>query len=436
MARRDQSEAGSRSYTERVIDQELSDALVRSGAVLVEGPKAVGKTSTANRYARTVVRLDDRSDDRVAAAFDLDPALVLTGPTPVLLDEWQEFPTLWNRVRHEVDDRGGKPGQFILTGSATPDDQVRRHSGAGRFTVLQMRPMSLFESGHSDGQVSLAALFEGRPPRGYDADWNATESRTLIAQRIVTGGWPTNLSKPVAVAARANADYLRLLGEHDLIRLEGRDPETAARVIRSYARNIATSAYETTIAIGATAGQAEAGPDATSRATTRAHLAALERLRIIEEQPAWGPTLRSATRANTTPKRHFIDPCLAAAALNVGWQPLAADPTTLGLWFESLAVRDLRIYAQPLSGQVLHYRDKSRLEVDAIVMLPDGRWGAFQVKAGTGQRTLDTAAASLRKLRATVDDSRCAFVAVLTNGPAAGRRDDGVDVIPLRMLKP
>ncbi|MEA5053413.1 MAG: DUF4143 domain-containing protein [Propionicimonas sp.] len=409
------------------------------GAVVVEGPKAVGKTSTATLQAGTVVRLDDRSDPRVAAAFDLDPSLILTGAAPVLLDEWQEIPELWNRVRHEVDDRGGQPGQFILTGSSTPDDQARRHSGAGRFAMIQMRPLSLFESGHSTGEVSLAALFEGVSPHGYDAEWNATDARTQLAQRIVVGGWPVNIGVPVETAARNNADYLAAIREHDLPRLEGRDPGTAAKVVRAYARVVSTPAYETTIARGASAGQSDdlhVGLDATSRDTVRRHLAALERLRIVEDLPAWAPPLRSSARTNTAPKRHFVDPSLAAAALNVGWQPLAAEPLTLGLWFESLAVRDLRIYAQRLGGRVLYYRDSDKLEIDAVVELPDGRWGAFEVKAGTGKATMDTAVANLQRLRAKVDDNRCAFLAVLTGGGVAARGQNGVCVVPLRMLAP
>jgi predicted AAA+ superfamily ATPase len=426
-------------YLRRVVDQELQHALTVSGAVAIEGPKAVGKTSTASLVAATIVHLDDRLDPGLGAdPLDVDPGLVLTGKTPVLLDEWQEVPELWNRVRHEVDHRRGKRGQFILTGSSTPDDSVRRHSGAGRFSIIQMRPMSLYESGHSSGEVSLAAMFTGQTPTAYDPAWNATQARQQIAQRIVAGGWPDNVLRPVPEAAQQNVNSLNLMREHDVRKVAGtrRDPETAGRVLRSFARNIATPASETTIARGSAVTGTDTPLDATSRDTVRDHLTALTRLRIVEDQPAWGPGLRSARRVNTSPKRHFVDPCLAAAALNVSWEPLADDTLTLGLWFESLAVRDLRVYSQPLNGRVLHYRDQNGLEIDAIIELPDGRWGAFEIKFGPSKRAVDAAAASLLQLRNLTDNNRLAFTCVLTNGATAHQRPDGVYVVPLRMLAP
>ncbi|MFE3543501.1 ATP-binding protein [Nocardia sp. NPDC059177] len=425
------------TYLPRVVDDELNGALRRIGAVLVEGPKACGKTLTATRVARTVVRLDDESGS-VREVLDVDPALLLQGKTPVLLDEWQAYPPLWNLVRRAVDDRQAK-GQFILTGSATPDDDVRRHTGAGRFAVIRMRPMSLYETGHSTGQVCLAAMFDGEPPRAFDPVWTATSAREQIAELIAVGGWPVNVGLDADDALLTNRDYLDVVRRYDIQRATGidKDPEVALRVIRSFARGIATPMAETTIAKDIRGGEpSETGPDATSRDAVRAHLDALRRLRLVEDQPAWGPSIRSARRLQTSPKRHFVDPSLAVAALQTGVAPLAADVKTLGLLFESLAVRDLRVYSQPLGGHVSHYRDDKHLEVDAIVELRDGRWGAFEIKLGAEAHVIDSAAENLKKMAELVDDNRCAFLAVLTNGGMATRRRDGVDVVPLRMLAP
>jgi len=383
------------------------------------------------------VQLDDETDAQVRSALEVDPSILLSGETPVLLDEWQVAPALWNLVRHEVD-RRRLPGQFILTGSATPDDSARRHSGAGRFSIITMRPMSLYESGLSTGEVSLSELFDGITPTGFSPSWNATDARHEIAQAIVVGGWPGNIGKSVAAAARANNDYLRVLREYDIERATGvaRDPETAQKVMRSLARNVATPAREATIARDASEGEEGRGPDATSRATVAGHLDALRRLRVIEDQPAWSPNLRSAVSLRTSPKRHFVDPSLAAAALRIDAHRLAADTLTLGLWFESLAVKDLRVYSQPLGASVSYYRDDKRTEVDAVIQLPDGRWGAFEVKLGTAKETIDTAATTLLRMASRVADNRRAFLAVLTNGGIAHRRDDGVLVVPARMLRP
>jgi predicted AAA+ superfamily ATPase len=423
-------------YSRRVVDAQIVAALESSGAVLLEGPKASGKTLTAVQFAKTVRRLDEGADESSKDLLELDPALLLQGETPVLIDEWQEEPTIWNRVRREVDDRQAK-GQFILTGSSTPDDSVRRHSGAGRFSIIQMRPMSLFESGHSTGQVSLARMFDGEAPRAFDPAWTATRARESIAERIVAGGWPGSLGQDVRVAARTNEDYVALISEHDIQRLSGvsRSPAVVMRVMRSLARNVAAAAREATLARDARAGE-ESGPDATSRPTVAEHLDALTRLRILEDQPAWAPTLRSSRRLRTSPKRHFVDPSIGIAALGIDVERLAVDPKTLGFHFESLCVRDLRVYAQPLRGRVSYYHDDSGLEADAVIELPDGRWGAIEVKLGTLPRTIDSAAAGLLKLSSRVADNRRAFLMVLTNGGIAHRRPDGVDVVPIHMLGP
>lgn len=426
------------NYLPRIVDDELSAGLRRSGAVLVEGPKASGKTLSAMRLAKTVVRVDDETGP-VRQMLEVDPAQLLEGPTPVLLDEWQMHTPLWNLVRREVDARQAK-GQFILTGSSTPDDDARRHSGAGRFSVIQMRPMSLYESGHSTGEVSLEAMFEGTAPRGFDAGWTTTGAREQIAERIVVGGWPGNHDLSIDDAIDVNRDYLEVVRHYDIPRATGteRDPDVAMRVMRSFARGVSTSMSESTIARDLRAGEVSetGGPDATSRTATRAHLDALRRLRLVEDQPAWSPNMRSSRRLQSVPKRHFVDPSLAVAALRAGVEPIASDVKALGLLFESLAVRDLRVYVQRLGGRVAHYRDYEKLEIDAIVELPDGRWGAFEIKLGTTPHTIDSAAQNLLRMASHVNDNRCAFLAVLTNGGIATRRPDGVDIVPLRMLGP
>jgi predicted AAA+ superfamily ATPase len=304
-----------------------------------------------------------------------------------------------------------------------------------------MRPLSLFESGHSTAAVSLARLFDGADPgRAVDPAWTATTAREWIAQRIVTGGWPANITLTSDEAAVRHADYLKVVCEHDVPGLAGarRDPATARRVVASVARNVASPATITTLAAGAVHGSAEdPDPDvATSRDAVREHMQALERLLILEDQPGWSPRLRSSRLSNTTPKRHFADPCLAAAALGAGWRSLADDVLALGFLFESLVVRDLRVYAEPVGGELAYYRDKDKLEIDAIIHLPDGRWGAIEVKLGSDKGVLDRAAQRLRSLDSRIDSRKCAFLTVVTNGPVAYRRPDGVNIIPLAMLGP
>ena len=414
-------------YTPRVVDAQLSDALRTAGAVLVEGPKACGKTETAKRVAAAATYLD--TDLQARAAVEVDPALVLGGPHPHLLDEWQEYPQLWNYVRRAVD-TAGEPGRFILTGSSAPADDVRRHSGAGRFTRLRMRPMSLYESGHSTGAVSLAALLRGEPARSPDAELSVLR----LADLAVAGGWPARQGASVDEAAAYVREYLSLTCEVDVPRVGGRrrDPQRVRRLIMSLARNLSTEAPMTTLSADA------AGQDATvNRETVADYLEALQALLLVEDQPPWAPHLRSSAVLRKSAKRHFTDPSLALAALGAGPQRLLADLNYFGFVFESLVVRDLRVLSGPLHGEVLHYRDSSGLEVDAIVVLPDGTWGAFEVKLGPTH--VDRAAASLLKFAATVDQRRSgppAVLGVITPNGYGYRREDGVDVVPLAALAP
>ncbi len=414
-------------YIRRIVDAELATALAAVGAVLIEGPKACGKTETARRSAASELRVD--TDPTVGPAMAVDPALLLEGPTPRLLDEWQAQPVLWNHVRRAVDDRG-RAGQFILTGSATPGDDAHRHSGAGRFARVRMRPMSLLETDHSTGAVSLQALFDEATPRIKIGDLPLDS----VIERVVTGGWPGLVGAKPEAAQRAVRDYLATVREVDVPRTTGarRDPGRLGRLIASVARNTATEASVVTLARDA----GEDG-DALARNTVDEYLSALRRLMILEDQPAWSTHLRSSATLRRSPKRHLADPSLAAAALDAGPARLRRDLETLGLLFESLVVRDLRVYAGAAGGSVCHYRDSYGVEVDAVVTLPDGRWGAIEVKLGAVR--IDAAAASLLRFRDGLDLKRAgepAFLAVATPSGLGYRRNDGVLVVPVHALGP
>jgi uncharacterized protein len=413
------------AYTPRFVDDELRRRLDAAGAVVIEGPKACGKTETAKRQARSVVLLD--IDPQALAAARVDPTLVLDGAVPRLLDEWQAEPAIWNHVRRAVDERQA-PGQFILTGSSVPSDDVDRHTGAGRFSFLRMRPMSLAESGHSNGQVSLESLFDGVRVRAVDP--GLTVAR--IAELIVAGGWPGQQGAPIKASAQAAIDYLHQICSVDVRRVAGprRDPSKVEALVRSLARNVATEVAITTLA--ADAGGADGD---LSRITVSEYLGALERLMVIEDQPAWAPHLRSTRQLRSSPKRHFVDPSLAVAALRVGPERLLQDLNFFGFLFESLVIRDLRVLGQPLGGTVLHYRDNKGLEVDAIVELADGRWAAFEIKLGPA--AIDQGALSLLKFRDIVDVDRRgepAVLGVITGTGYGYVRDDGVAVIPIGTL--
>jgi predicted AAA+ superfamily ATPase len=415
------------SYQPRIVDNELAARLSAVGAVVIEGPKACGKTATARQIAASEVLLD--VDVNARQAITVDPALVLDGPTPRLIDEWQIEPTVWNHVRRAIDDRESS-GQFILTGSAVPPDDITRHTGAGRITRLRMRPMSLFEMGHSTGKISLTHLLEGRVSPCADPGLTVAG----LAEVLAVGGWPGLRGRSVADGLLAVRDYLDEIARVDVRRVDGthRDPRRVARLLQSLARNIATHAAATTLAkdTGGTDGPLKDD-------TVREYLGALERLMVIEDQPAWAPHLRSRHRLRTAPKRHFVDPSLAVAALRATPDRLLADLKLLGFLCESLVVRDLRVYAQAADAQVLQYCDSGGLEVDAIVETGDGRWMAFEVKLGQGQ--IDDAAASLRRFVARIDTTRCGSPALLGVIVATGygyRREDGVAVIPIGALGP
>ena len=415
------------SYLPRIVDHELTSRLASLGAVLIEGPKACGKTETARQRAASEVRLDIDATAREAAS--VDPSIVLQGPRPRLIDEWQLEPKIWNHVRRAVDDSRAA-GQFILTGSAVPADDETQHSGALRIGRLRMRPMSLFESGHSSGEISLAQILAGDSPRSGDPG----SSVSSIVDRICVGGWPSLQTAAVPDALVALRDYIDDVRRVDINNVDAtrRDPERVLRLLRSLARNIATSAAITKIAADTN------GPDGElSRPTIYNYLVALERLLIIEDQPAWQPHLRSKAQSRVTPKRHFVDPSLAVAALGTSPAGLLADLNYLGYLFESLVVRDLRVYAQANDAEVSQYRDNEGLEVDAIVKSRDGRWAAFEVKLG-GEERIDEGSRQLLAFAERVDTSRAGTPALLAVVVASGYgyvRNDGVVVIPITALK-
>jgi predicted AAA+ superfamily ATPase len=415
-------------YLPRIVDQELESRLRAAGAVVLEGPKACGKTATARQLAASEALLD--VDPAVRAAAAVDPALVLDGPAPRLLDEWQLEPALWNHVRRAVDDRG-EPGQFILTGSAVPADEITRHTGAGRINRIRMRPMSLFESGSSSGQIRLDSLLDAEPPRARDAGHSLRD----IVDRICIGGWPALQSLAPADAQAAANGYLDEIARTDVQRVDGvrRDPARVTKTLQSVARNVATSAAVTKIAADTRDGDGEV-----HRKTVAADLAALTRLFVVEDQPAWRPHLRSRVQLRTSPNRHFVDPSLAVAALGASPETLLADLNYLGYLFESLVVRDLRIYAQHADASVSYYRDSTGLEVDAVVEARNGRWAAFEIKLG-GDAAIEGAARSLLRFAGRIDTRKRGEPARLGVIVATGLgyvRDDGVAVIPIGALGP
>ena len=416
-------------YRPRVAEAELSELLAASGAVLVEGARAVGKTATALQASASHVLLD--TDVDAQRMLGIDPQAVLAGAAPRLLDEWQLEPRLWNHVRRAVDARGA-PGQFILTGSAMPADDVSRHTGAGRFTRLRMRPMSLFETGHSSGHISLRALLDGLPQRAQAAPVPIAQ----LAERIAIGGWPAHLGAAAAPALRLNRGYLDDIRRTDIARLDGkaRDPERVGRLLQSLARNIATPVSMASLAADV------GGAGAAMKADTAAeYVDALERLMIVESLPAWNPHLRSRTALRRAPVRHFVDPSLAVAALRASPAKLVADLGFFGFLFESLVIRDLRVYAQAADAAVFHYREKGGLEVDAIVEAADGRWAAFEIKLG--ERQVEHGIRNLGRLARRLSDGDrgppAALAVVAPSGyGAAGGAAGGVGVVPIHALGP
>ncbi len=420
---------GLKPYIPRLCDSLLQLALQSSGAVLIEGAKWCGKTSTASNASRSILFMQD-PDNAVSyqAMADTKPSLLLKGEAPRLIDEWQMAPVLWDAVRFEVDKRS-LMGQFILTGSAVPSDNITAHTGTGRISRIMMRPMSLFESMESNGTVSLRDLFNGKK------DIDALSDMTIekIAFALCRGGWPASVKIQGNAALRMAIDYVEAVINQDVSRVDGieKNPERVRLLLRSLARNIATMASYQTIK-----DDIEATEITISDKTIGAYINALRRIFVIEDLPAWAPSLRSKTAIRTSVKRHFVDPSIATAVLRTNPDGVLTDFQYFGFLFESLCARDMRIYAQANDGDVFHYRDKNGLEADVIIRLRDGRWAAIEVKLGNKQ--IDKAAENLLALKARVDEDKmgnASFLMVITGSQFAYRRNDGVLVVPIGCLR-
>lgn len=415
-------------YMPRLIDSHLREKLSSISSVLVRGPKWVGKTSTCEQLAKSTLLLRDpdvymRSLDALAA----QPSLLLRGERPRLIDEWQLAPTLWDAVISDADKLKGEPGQFLLTGSATPVDPSKlRHTGTGRIARIDMSSMTLEETGESSCEVSLAGLFEGGEVGGA-----SSVDVEGYARIICRGGWPASIAH--GTGSSVASDYLDAICESDIAEAEGvaLDPDRARALIRSLARSTAQGVANVTLLDDVrNAGVGMSEP------TLRTYLHALRRLFVLDEVKAWAPTLRSKTPLRISPVRHLCDPSIAAAALETSASGLLDDLRTMGFLFESLCVHDLRVFARMLDGDIYHYRDKSGLEADAIVRLKDGRWGAIEVKLG-GESRIEEGAANLKSLAGKVDHEKSgapSFLLVLTGSAYAYTRSDGVHVVPIGCL--
>ena len=422
-----------RKYLPRIADTILSDRLNSKGAVLIEGPKWCGKTTTAKHIAGSVIEMD-RPDmaKQYREMAELNPGALLQGEVPHLIDEWQLAPNIWNAVRYEVDQRD-EFGQFILTGSSVPARlDPSSHTGTGRIVRMKMRPMSLYESGESSGQVSLKELFEGKEPEGTDS-----HSLEEIAFEICRGGWPKAMGIQEKAALQQAIDYYDAVVSDDISRADGisRDKDRTRRLLRSYARNIASQASLQTVRQDILANDT----DTFDSATLYSYINALKKIFVIEDSPAWNPNLRSKAAIRTTETRYFVDPSIAAAALSIGPNDLINDLHTMGLLFENLCVRDLRIYADLLDGEIYHFRDKSGLECDVVLHLRNGSYGLIEIKLG-GDTLIDSGAESLLSLAKKIDTSRMkapSFLMVLcAKAPFAYRRRDGVIVTPISCIRP
>ena len=416
-------------YFPRLCDKLLKRQLESSGAVLVEGPKWCGKTSTSREAAKSILYMQDpdRGPGYIRLA-DTMPSQLLQGEKPRVIDEWQEAPVLWDAVRFDVD-KTNLRGQYILTGSAVPkEDDMPQHTGTGRISRLQMRPMTLFESRESNGSVSLKELFDGKT----DIFGENPLSIPDLATALCRGGWPNAVASGDKSSMTAR-NYVDAVVNYDIQRVDGieRSPFRARTLLRSYARNISTMAAISTIMA-----DVKANDTTISENTVYSYVNALRKIFLIEDIPAWKPSLRSKSAIRTSDKRQFVDPSIATAVMQADPGSILMDFEYFGFLFESLVTRDLRVYTQMLDGDIFHYRDKDNLEADLIIRLYDGRWAAVEVKLGS--KEIDDGAGHLIELSKKVDTSKVgepAFLMVVTGGQFAYRRDDGVLVVPIGCLK-
>ena len=422
-------------YKNRVLDALLERKLQGKGAVLVEGPKWCGKTTTSARMAQSVLKLGDTSVLRSSRQLaEMNPALLLRGETPRLIDEWQTIPALWDSIRSEVDDRS-MMGQFILTGSAVPANSAEIvHTGTGRIGRLTMRPMSLWESGESTGDISLGSLFD--QPEEIFAE-NQLDNVEQIAYLICRGGWPQATMMNGTVALDQARDYYDSVVNYDIQRADGvdRDPERVKLLMRSYARHQGASVNYSVICADMKSNDNMSLNDD----TVASYVKALKKIFVVEDMRAWNPNLRSKTAVRTSDTRYFADPSIGVAALGIGPMDFLNDLNTFGLFFETLAVRDLRVFADALDGELYHYRDKSGLECDAVLHRRNGTYGLIEIKLG-GEGLIEDGAANLKSLAERIDTTRMkapSFMMVLIGtGAYAYRRKDGVYVVPIGCLRP
>lgn len=420
-------------YRPRIADEILMRKLEGKGAVLIEGPKWCGKTTTAERFATSILYMDNpETKNQNIAMSEISPKRLLRGGTPRLIDEWQLAPKLWDAIRFEVDHRG-ELGQFILTGSAVPADTKEiTHSGTGRFTWLLMRPMSLYESGDSTGEVSLKELFDGATE--VDAESNLTIDR--LAFLVCRGGWPKSVDMRDEIALDQAIDYFDAVVHSDINRADDvqKNPERVKRLMRSYARNQGSQVPNTVLAQDIAVNDEQS----ISEETVASYVDALRKIFVVEDMPAWNPNIRSKAAIRSSDTRYFIDPSIAAAALGIGPNDLLNDLRTFGFLFEGLCIRDLRVFADSINGEVYHYRDKDGQECDAVIHLRNGKYGLIEIKLG-GDKLIEDGAKSLLAMESKIDTDKMnkpSFLMVLTGtGDFAYRRTDGVYVIPIGCLK-
>ena len=422
-----------KEYKKRIVDEMLLKKLKGTGAVLIQEPKWCEKTTTAEQISNSILYMaksDEQEQNKVLA--EINPSLLLAGDVPRLIDEWQIAPKLWDAARYEIDHRNAE-GQFIFTGSSVPAnmDEVI-HTGTGRFAWLLMRPMSLYESGESTGEVSLKDLFEGKEKiQGINK-----LDLEKIAFLVCRGGWPRSIYMEEEIALEQAFDYYKAVVETDISKVDNisKNPERVKKLMRAYARNMGSQASNETIKSDMIANDSQA----LDTDTVLLYVNALKKIFVVEESPAWNPNLRSKTAIRTSDTRYFIDPSIAVAALGIGPKDLMNDLNTFGLLFETLCIRDLRVYAESLNGDLYHYRDSSDLECDAVIHLRDGSYGLIEIKLG-GDSLINEGAKNLKKLESRIDVEKMknpSFLMVLTAiGKYAYKREDGVYVIPIGCLK-
>lgn len=422
-----------KKYRKRIADEILTRKLEGKGAVLIEGPKWCGKTTTAEQVAASILYMDEpEKKEQNITMSELNPKRLLKGAVPRLIDEWQIAPKLWDAIRFEVDHRG-ELGQFVLTGSAVPvDTKEITHSGTGRFTWLTMRPMSLYESGDSTGEVSLKDLFDG----AAEIDGASELDIDRLAFLVCRGGWPQAVDMRDEIALDQAMDYYDAVVRSDINRADGvqKNSKKVHRLMRSYARNQGSQIPNTVLAQDVSANDEVSMSDE----TVAAYVSALRKIFVVEDMPAWNPNLRFRTAIRSSDTRYYIDPSIAAAALGIGPNDLVNDLKTFGFLFETLCIRDLRVFADSLNGEVYHYRDRDGQECDAVAHLGNGKYGLIEIKLG-GDRLIEEGAKSLKAMEAKIDTDKMnapSFLMVLTGtGDYAYRRQDGVYVVPIGCLK-